>query len=52
MLPIATSNAYSCAQDSLEAVAENVSVAVVDYHTLHNAVCNQHCCNLTKGGRP
>ena len=43
----ATSNAYSCAQDS-QAEAETANPTVVDYHTLEHAVCNRHCCNHTK----
>ena len=43
----ATSNAYSCAQDS-QAEAETANPTVVDYHTLEHAVCNRHCCNYTE----
>ena len=46
----ATSNAYSCAQDS-QAEAETANPTVVDYHTLEHAVCNRHCCNHTQATR-
>ena len=48
LLTTATSNAYSCAQDS-QAEAETANPVVLDHHTLEHAVCNRHCCNHTKG---